>query len=51
MPITERTKRLKDRCRFKHVAGGEYVDPNVRAGIERARYVTESHKENVGQPN
>lgn len=50
MPITERTKRLKERCRFKHVAGGEYVDPEVRAGIERARYITEAHKANVGQP-
>jgi benzylsuccinate synthase len=50
MPITERTKRLKERCRYKHVAGGEYVDPGVRAGIERARYITEAHKANVGQP-
>ena len=49
MPTTERTKRLKERCRFKHVAGGEYVDPAVRAGVERARYVTEAHKENVGE--
>ncbi len=50
MPITERTARLKDRCRYKHVAGGEYVDPAIKAGVERARYVTESHKENIGQP-
>lgn len=50
MPVTDRTKRLKERCRFKHVAGGEYVDPEVRAGIERARYITEAHKANVGQP-
>jgi len=50
MPITERTKRLKERCRYKHVAGGEYTDPGVRAGIERARYITEAHKANVGQP-
>jgi benzylsuccinate synthase len=50
MPITARTQRLKDRCRFKHVAGGEYVDPEVRAGVERARLVTASHKANVGQP-
>ncbi len=50
MAITERTTRLKERCRFKHVAGGEYVDPAVRAGIERARLVTESHKKNVGRP-
>jgi formate C-acetyltransferase/benzylsuccinate synthase len=50
MPITERTQRLKDRCRYKHVAGGEYVDPEVRAGVERARYITEAHKANVGKP-
>jgi benzylsuccinate synthase len=50
MPITERTKRLKERCRFKHVAGGEYVDPEVRAGIERARYITDAHKKHVGEP-
>ncbi len=50
MPITERTKRLKERCRYKHVAGGEYVDPNVKAGVERARYITEAHKEHVGKP-
>jgi formate C-acetyltransferase/benzylsuccinate synthase len=49
MPITERTKRLKERCRFKHVAGGEYVDPAVRAGIERARYITQAHKNHVGE--
>lgn len=50
MTTTQRTKRLKERCRFKHVAGGEYVDPAVRAGIERARYITESHKANIGLP-
>lgn len=50
MPITDRTKRLKERCRFKHVAGGEYVDPAVRAGVERARYITEAHKANAGEP-
>ena len=50
MATTERTKRLKARCRYKHVAGGEYVDPAVRAGVERARYVTEAHKENTGKP-
>lgn len=49
MPITARTKRLKERCRFKHVAGGEYTDPSVRSGIERARYTTEAHKTNVGE--
>lgn len=50
MPITERTKRLKDGCRYKHVVGGEYVDPGVRAGIERPRYATEAHKKHVGEP-
>ncbi len=50
MPITERTKRLKERCRFKHVTGGEYADPAVRAGVERARYITEAHKKNIGEP-
>ena len=50
MPITERTARLKQRCRYKHVAGGEYVDPGVKAGVERARLITQSHKENLGKP-
>ena len=50
MPITQRTKRLKERCRFKHVAGGEYVDPEVRAGIQRARLITQSHKAHLGEP-
>ena len=50
MSITERTARLKQRCRWKHVAGGEYVDPSVRGGIERPRYLTESHKQTVGEP-
>ncbi len=51
MPTTERTARLKNRCRFKHVAGGEYVDPNVKAGVERARLITQAHKENIGETN
>ncbi len=50
MPITERTARLKARCRYKHVAGGEYVDPAVKAGVERSRYITEAHKKNIGAP-
>lgn len=50
MATTERTKRLKERCRYKHVAGGEYVDPAVRAGVERARLITEAHKANIGEP-
>ncbi|MCK5163794.1 MAG: glycyl radical protein [Desulfobacula sp.] len=51
MGTTERTTRLKNRCRFKHVAGGEYVDAGVKAGVERARLITQSHKENIGEPN
>ncbi len=51
MPTTKRTTRLKNRCRFKHVAGGEYVDAGVQAGTERARLITQSHKENIGKPN
>jgi len=50
MPITERTARLKARCRWKLVSGGEYVDPELRVGIERARYLTESYKQTVGEP-
>nr|QWJ88493.1 BssA [uncultured bacterium] len=50
MPITERTARLKARCRWKHTSGGEYVDPDVRAGVERARYLTESYKQTLGEP-
>ena len=43
-PSTERTKRLKARCRYKHTAAGEFIDPNLKAGIERMRYLTEAHK-------
>lgn len=50
MPITERTKRLKARCRWKHAAAGEYVEEGVRAGIERAKYLTESHIQTKGEP-
>jgi len=50
MPITERTKRLKARCRWKHTSAGEFVDETVRTGIERARLITESHKNTVGEP-
>lgn len=50
-PSTDRTKRLKARCRFKHTAAGEFVDPNLKAGIERMRFFTESHKESIGKPN
>jgi len=50
-PSTERTKRLKARCRMKHTAAGEFVEKDLKAGIERMRYFTESHKESVGKPN
>ncbi len=50
MPITERTKRLKARCRWKHTSAGEFVDETVRTGIERARLITESYKKTVGDP-
>ena len=49
-PTTERTKRLKARCRWKHAAAGEFVDAEVRAGIERMRFITEAHKASAGQP-
>jgi benzylsuccinate synthase len=47
-PTTERTKRLKARCRWKHCAAGEFVDNSVRAGMERMRYWTEGHKASDG---
>jgi benzylsuccinate synthase len=50
MPVTERTKRLKARCRWKHTSAGEFVDESVRTGIERARLITESHKQTTGEP-
>lgn len=49
-PTTERTRRLKARCRWKHTAGGLFVDKEVRAGIERMRFITEAHKASVGKP-
>jgi benzylsuccinate synthase len=49
-PSTDRTRRLKARCRFKHSAAGEFVEKDVRAGIERMRHITESHKARVGPP-
>jgi benzylsuccinate synthase len=48
-PSTERTKRLKANCRWKHASAGEFVDEGVRAGIERMRYVTEGHIKSVGK--
>ena len=50
MPITERTARLKARCRWKHTTGGEFKDKSVKMGVERARYITEAHKSTIGQP-
>jgi benzylsuccinate synthase len=49
-PTTERTKRLKARCRFKHAAAGEFVEDNVKGGIERMRNITRAHKESEGKP-
>lgn len=50
-PSTERTRRLKENCRWKHTAAGEFVDPGVKAGIERMRLITEAHKKSEGKPN
>ncbi|GAB6171722.1 glycyl radical protein [Paradesulfitobacterium aromaticivorans] len=49
-PSTERTKRLKARCRWKHAAAGEFVEDSVKAGIERMRLITEAHKQSDGKP-
>ena len=49
-PSTARTKRLKDRCRWKHAAAGDFIEKGVTAGIERMRFLTEAHKASVGQP-
>jgi len=49
-PSTDRTKRLKARCRWKHASAGEFVEKGVRAGIERMRLVTDAHKANRGKP-
>ena len=50
-PSTPRTARLKANARWKHSAAGEFVDEGVRAGIERMRLITESHKKSVGRKN
>jgi len=50
MPVTERTARLKARCRWKTTGGGEYTEEAVRVGIERLRYLTESYKQTYGEP-
>lgn len=49
-PSTERTKRLKARCRWKHASAGEFVEKGVKAGIERMRFITEAHQESRGKP-
>ena len=49
-PSTDRTKRLKARCRWKHASAGEFVEKGVRAGIERMRLVTDAHKSSQGKP-
>lgn len=51
MPTTQRTSKLKNRCRIKYIKDGECVDNKVKAGIGRARLITRSHKENNGEPN
>jgi benzylsuccinate synthase len=49
-PSTERTKRLKARCRWKHASAGEFIEKSVTAGIERMRFITEAHKASAGKP-
>ena len=49
-PSTERTKRLKARCRWKHASAGEFCEKGVTSGIERMRFITEAHKESKGKP-
>jgi formate C-acetyltransferase/benzylsuccinate synthase len=48
-PMTERARKLKDSLWWKHTRGGEYVEKGVKAGIERARYMTQSFKETDGE--
>ena len=47
---TEKTRFLYENCRWKHVAGGDYVRPEVRIGIERLRHYTEAHQATAGEP-
>jgi benzylsuccinate synthase len=49
-PSTDRTKRLKARCRWKHASAGEFCEKGVTSGIERMRYITEAHKASKGKP-
>ena len=46
---TGRVQFLYDRCRWKHVAGGMYMRPEVKVGIARARLLTEAYKETRGE--
>jgi benzylsuccinate synthase len=49
-PSTERTKRLKARCRWKHASAGEFCEKGVTSGIQRMRFITEAHKASRGKP-
>ncbi|MCL5058813.1 MAG: glycyl radical protein [Actinobacteria bacterium] len=49
-PSTGRTKRIKDRLRYKHTAVGEFCEEGIRGGMERMRYYTEAYKASEGQP-
>ncbi|MCD6577535.1 MAG: hypothetical protein J7K66_05935, partial [Anaerolineaceae bacterium] len=49
-PSTERTKRLKARCRWKHASAGEFCEKGVTSGIQRMRFLTEAHKASAGKP-
>jgi len=49
-PSTERTRRLKACCRWKHASAGEFCEKGVTAGIERMRLLTESHWDTRGKP-
>ena len=50
MPITERTRRLKQRARMKHTRGGEFINPALKMGSERAILYTESFKQTEAYP-
>ena len=47
---TDRTQFLYSRCRWKHVAGGEYVRPEIKIGLERLRLYTDAHRTTAGEP-
>lgn len=46
-PSTPRTRRLKENCRWKHTAAGEFVDEGIKAGMERMRLITDAHKKSA----